>query len=424
MKLRRPALALTILIVLSLAVGCVPPSTPTPVPPPVTLFVEPEAGTEPVVKALRGAESFILMKVYLLTEKEVIAALKDAAARGVSVKVMLEENPYGSVDNEAIFSELQAAGVEVKWGNPTFLYTHEKSIVIDGRKALIMTLNQTHSAFTRNREYGVVTTDPAVVEEVMAFFKADWERRAPQVDKPHLVWSPVNSRERILNLIDGATGSLDLEQLEIQDEEVEDHLISAAERGVKVRVIVPPDIKANEPGLDRLKKGGVKVRYLTSPFVHAKAIVADGRRALVGSINISATSLDFNRELGIIFEDEEAVATLEATIEGDWKAAGGEAVSKVISWKDAAKYYGKVVTVEGLIVETRVVSCDVVWLLFSPHWQVDFKVVIFPHDAAKFPSPPEEMFLYKKVRVKGVVEEYRGAPEIIVHHPSQIEIVE
>ncbi|MEA3459442.1 MAG: phospholipase D-like domain-containing protein, partial [Chloroflexota bacterium] len=225
MILRKPlALVLAILIVLSLAVGCLPPSTPTPtpVPSPVTIFVEPEAGTEPVVEALRGTESSILMKMYLMTEEEVIAELKDAAARGVSVRVMLEENPYGSMDNQAVSDDLQAAGVEVKWANPTLYLTHEKSIVVDGRMALIMTLNQSHSAFTRNREYGIVTTNPEDVAEATAFFEADWERTAPQIDEPRLVWSPVNSRERVLALIDGTTESLDLEQLLMQDEEVED----------------------------------------------------------------------------------------------------------------------------------------------------------------------------------------------------------
>lgn len=425
MKLRRFLFAFSaILLALALTVACLPSPTPTPVPSPVTIFVEPEAGTEPVVSALREAESSILMKMYLMTEEEVIAELKDAVARGVSVRVMLEKEPYGELSNEAVFADLQEAGVEVKWDNPTFRYTHEKSIVVDGQVALIMTLNQSHSAFTHNREYGIVITDSADVAEVTAFFEADWERTAPQVDEPRLVWSPVNSRERVLALIDGATESLDLEQLLMQDEEVEDHLISAAERGVIVRVIVPHDIEANKPGLEQLKEGGVEVRYLAAPYVHAKVIVADGCRALVGSINISTASLDFNRELGIVFEDEEAIGTLEATIEGDWKAAGGEPVGEIIPWEDAAQYYGKVVTVEGFIVQTKNVACKVIYLNFSPHWQTDFKVVIFPHDAAEFPSPPEEMFLFKKIRVTGVVEEYEGAPEIIVHHPSQIEIVE
>jgi len=425
-----------------------PELTPTPTPLPPSLFIEPEAGAQPVVAALRQAESSILMKMYLLTEREVIAALKDAVARGVSVRVMLEEDPYGFGNNEAVFADLQAAGVRVKWGNPTFRLTHEKSIVVDERLALIMTLNLTHSAFTSNREYGIIDVNPDHVAEIVEVFNADWERRAPTIGAPDLVWSPVNAREGVLALIDGAAESLDLEQLEMQDEEVEDRLIAAAERGVRVRVVTSPGMEANEPGLERIAAGGVEVRYLGKPLVHAKLIIADGRRALVGSVNLSTASLDFNRELGIIVDDEAVVETLASTFERDWAAAGVEPVAEatatpalgeatatpvpgeptvppveVISWEDAAQYYGQEVTVEGTIVLTKNTG-KVVFLDFSPTWWVDLKVVIFPEDAAKFPAPPEEMFLNRKIRVTGVVKEYKGAPEIIVRDPGQIEIVE
>lgn len=464
------SLFLAIIVAFALAVGCfpqptptpllpspTPESTPTPTPMPPSLFIEPEAGAQPVVAALRQAESSILMKMYLMTEREVIAALKDAVARGVSVRVMLEEDPYGFGNNDAVFADLQAAGVRVKWDNPTFRLTHEKSIVVDEHFALIMTLNQTHSAFTSNREYGIIDTNPDHVAEIVEVFNADWERRAATIGDPGLVWSPVNAREKILALIDGATESLDLEQLEMQDEEVEDRLISAAQQGVRVRVLISPDMEANEPGLERIAAGGVEVHTLTSPFVHAKVIIADGRRALVGSINISTASLDFNRELGIIVDDEVVLEALEFTFEKDWDRAKSHSIAEatatlapgeatatpapgkatatpalgeptvppaeVISWEDAAQYYGQTVTVEGTIVQTKNTG-KVVFLDFSPTWQVDLKVVIFPEDAARFPSPPEEMFLNKTIQVTGAIKEYEGAPEIIVRDPAQIEIVE
>jgi phosphatidylserine/phosphatidylglycerophosphate/cardiolipin synthase-like enzyme len=56
--------------------------------------------------------------------------------------------------------------------------------------------------------------------------------------------------------------------------------------------------------------------------VHAKAIVADGARLYVGSINLSAASLDSNRELGVILDDAAAAARVAATIALDWSRAG------------------------------------------------------------------------------------------------------
>ncbi|MFB0535794.1 MAG: OB-fold nucleic acid binding domain-containing protein [Anaerolineae bacterium] len=95
----------------------------------------------------------------------------------------------------------------------------------------------------------------------------------------------------------------------------------------------------------------------------------------------------------------------------------------VVSWQDAAQYYGQIVTVEGTVVGTYN-SGKVVFLNFDKDYENTFKVVIFPDDWPKFPEPPEELFLGKKVRVKGLVKEYQGAPEIIVEEPEQIEVVE
>lgn len=71
-------------------------------------------------------------------------------------------------------------------------------------------------------------------------------------------------------------------------------------------------------GLDQLQRGGVKVRYLTSPYVHAKVFVVDGALAYVGSHNFSRSSLELNRELGIIFSDQTAIVRLWTTYEADW----------------------------------------------------------------------------------------------------------
>ena len=53
-------------------------------------------------------------------------------------------------------------------------------------------------------------------------------------------------------------------------------------------------------------------------YMHAKIIVVDGRRAFVGSENISAQSLDQNRELGIIVADSSVLSTLQQTFLQDW----------------------------------------------------------------------------------------------------------
>jgi phosphatidylserine/phosphatidylglycerophosphate/cardiolipin synthase-like enzyme len=71
-----------------------------------------------------------------------------------------------------------------------------------------------------------------------------------------------------------------------------------------------------------LAASGVSVRLLGAPDVHAKAIVADGARVYVGSINLTTASLDANRELGVVLDDASAAARVGATIAADWAHAG------------------------------------------------------------------------------------------------------
>jgi len=48
-------------------------------------------------------------------------------------------------------------------------------------------------------------------------------------------------------------------------------------------------------------------------------MLADGKRALVGSINIAPGSFDARRELAIVTDEAAAVKRLEATAQHDWE---------------------------------------------------------------------------------------------------------
>lgn len=53
-----------------------------------------------------------------------------------------------------------------------------------------------------------------------------------------------------------------------------------------------------------------------------------------------------------------------------------------------------------------------------------FKAIIWGDNRDKFPPNPETYYLDKKVRVKGLIETYKGMPEIVLREPSQIWFVE
>jgi cardiolipin synthase len=297
----------------------------------LTLFVQPDDGRPPVVDLLNNAQTSIDLMIYLLSDRDVITALKSAALRNVAVRVLLEQNPCCSNDNSmqrALFSDLQEARIRVQWTNPAFRLTHAKMAVVDGATALIMSQNLTKSSFTSNREASIVDRDPADVEALAALFAADWGRTAYTPTNPNLVVANANARQRLMTLINGAAKSLAVESEEMQDPAIIDALIAAQKRGVSVRYIGPtaasgtsaPQRDDNAPGRKRLEGGGAGVRLLAAPYVHTKTVVADGTVAFVGSENFSASSLDTNREIGLLTTDAAIITRLTSVFAKDWAA--------------------------------------------------------------------------------------------------------
>lgn len=305
------------------------PGPPTPAGEPnatsgpgiVGVFVQPDDGRAPILDELAAARRTIDLEVYLLSDEEIIAALERAVTRGVRVRVILEEDPFGGAGGQpAVFERLAAAGVQVRWSNPVFRFTHVKTFVIDDRVAIIMNLNLTRSAFTRNREFGAITTRPGEVAEARAIFAADWSRADEPAPGP-LIVSPTDSRAEILGLIDGANDSLDIYAEVVRDREAVSALKAAERRGVRVRLIMSdPDDDGDEERAE-LAAAGVEVRIENSPYIHAKLIVADGGRAFLGSQNFTATSLDQNREIGLMIADGANLARLASVFAADWAVA-------------------------------------------------------------------------------------------------------
>lgn len=293
----------------------------------VTVFVEPDAGAAPILHAIKGASESVWVEVYLLTDRDVVRALEDAAARGVDVRVMLEAHPFGGGDVAAqqTLDELNAAGVRARPASPAYKLTHAKLMLVDHAAAYILTANLSRSGLggssvSANRDYGVVDRDATDVAAAAALFLADWDRTAYTLTDSRLVVSPLNSRATFAALISNARSSLVVEDEEMYDSASEAALIAAAGRGVDVRVLLPPPGTSGGYGTDaqRLVRGGVAVRYLSAPYVHAKLVVSDGTLGFVGSENFSTASLDQNREVGLLLSDQQALATLTHVYAQDW----------------------------------------------------------------------------------------------------------
>ena len=292
---------------------------------PTTLYVEPTDGEAPLLAALQGAKSAVHVEAYMLTDTAIVDALVAAKQAGCDVKVVLEQNPYmASGTNDTAYATLHSAGVLVNWVATSFQLTHTKTIVIDPGQPTgavwIMSLNLSKSAFTTNRDYAAVDADPSDVAEADAIILSDFANVADARASRRLLVSPEDSRTKLAALVDGAAASLDVEMEELSDGAMEQKLGDAATRGVRVRIVVPSSSvsSATTTALTWLKGRGASVKRLSSPSMHAKAIVADQARAYVGSVNLTSASLDKNREIGVITATPGAVSRLEATIDVDF----------------------------------------------------------------------------------------------------------
>lgn len=284
------------------------------------IIVEPSDNASALKNAILGAKTSVHMTMYLLSSSTIIDALITQKNAGREVQVLLNQYfPANAGSNQATYMQLVNAGVTVRWAPSTFTLTHEKCVIVDQTQAWIMTMNVTQSSPSGNREFLAVDTDPADVQEAEALFEADFGGTAPPTDGP-LVVSPVNAHDRLVGLLNSATATLDLEAEVLSDPQVANALITAAGRGVRVRVVLANGTPsaAQAAAIPKLKAAGVQLKTLANPYMHAKSIVADGKTAYVGSENFTQASLDGNRELGVIFNIASEVSKVLSTTATDF----------------------------------------------------------------------------------------------------------
>lgn len=287
------------------------------------LFEEPRDGKDPILSSINSSTKEIDMEMYLLSDKDVIASLITSCQKGVIVKVMLEEHPFGGGSlNQKTKQTLDGSCVQTKWTNSTFSLTHEKTIVIDGNIVFILNQNLTASAFSKNREYDIADTTLSDVTEIKKIFGADWNRSDFSQTDENLVVSPNSSREKLSALIASARQSIDTE-VEVIDDPDMVHLLESKAQSVAVRLIVPDisQISANKKILVQLQQNGVEVKTLKSPYIHAKLILIDGAKAYIGSVNLTTQSMDSNREVGILISQQNILTELHQDFAADWEAA-------------------------------------------------------------------------------------------------------
>ena len=122
------------------------------------LIVQPDDGEKPVTDFLNSAHKTVALKLFTFTHPLLLDTVMALHKKGVRVRVMLNgAKATGERLNDPFFEKMKSTGIEVQWSNPSFLVTHEKCIIVDGKSALLPTFNFMEKYFQATRDYGVLT---------------------------------------------------------------------------------------------------------------------------------------------------------------------------------------------------------------------------------------------------------------------------
>jgi cardiolipin synthase A/B len=262
--------------------------------PPDRLILAPGERRAAVIELIRQARSHLSLSLFRCNDKEIFRELRAAVDRGVDVEVLVTSRAKGGRKKlRKLWQRLQDTGAIVHAYNDPVVKYHAKYLVADDGPALVMSLNLTKKCFTRTCDAVVITHDPLIVSALKQLMATDRDGiAAPDGVPERLLLGPERARRQFTTLIEQARSSILLIDAKLSDPGMLALLDERRAAGVTVHVH------------DQRRVGGLKV--------HGKIMLVDGVRAVVGSLALTALSLDFRREVAIEITHPAAVAAIES----------------------------------------------------------------------------------------------------------------
>ncbi len=327
----------------------------------VTVLQDGDGFFPPLFEDIAAARETIHMETYVWWEGEVCdqlaAALAKRAREGVEVRLTLDA--VGSKNGKKeLFEQMEEAGVKISFFHPFRLQdlglinnrTHRKLAIFDGRIGYVFGhgIAKEWTGQGQDEEHwrdtGMRIEGP-VVNAIQAVFAENWMEQSSEVllgDKyfPRLqpagsvrahvtASSPQGGVSRLELLFKMAIATAQ-EELLIQnpyfipDGEMVGLLERAADRGVKIRIMLPGVVTdssvvlhAGHRRYEELLAKGIEIWEHQKTLNHQKVMVVDGVWSLVGSTNFDDRSLDINDEASIGLIDSGVASELRAAFERD-----------------------------------------------------------------------------------------------------------
>ena len=294
-----------------------------------SLVQEPQQGYGSVYSFIDSAKSSIDVTMYAFADPNAQAALLGAAHRGVDVRVMFDSDSNGQQIDQAAYAALKAGGVHVEWAFPGVLW-HQKSIVVDSKRVMIMTANLDAQYYPIIRGFLVTTDSPATVSGIVSTFNTDFTHTTSAPERgvipagSELIWAP-GAQSPLVSLIGTAKPGTTLitENEQFTSPVIAQALVAAAKRGVTVDVVLTYNA-SYAPTFNTLVAGGVRVRTYApnAPlYIQSKAMTVNNSTLYVGSVNFVQSSMNADRNVGLVTTNSVLVHDIQATMMQDFAGA-------------------------------------------------------------------------------------------------------
>ncbi len=311
---------------------------------------------------IKKAEKYIFIEYFIIQRgvfwDTLTDILAERAAAGVDVRVMYDD--LGSIATYSVgdIRDLNQKGIKCIAFNPLFFITtqlnnrdHRKIMVIDGKIAYSGGVNladeyiNEKEMFGKWKDIGLRITGDGVKSYTFMFVEF-WNSFAKDlinkedVTFPEALESEKKENGYILPYYDSpmrddhTSNVFYTEILSLASDYVWfytpylmlgdalfDAFIRAAKRGINVRIIMPgiPDKKMvyrlSRSYYRDLLNAGVKIYEYTPGFVHAKAMIADGKVATIGTVNLDYRSLFLHFECNSLFYKADIIESLKKDYE-------------------------------------------------------------------------------------------------------------
>jgi phosphatidylserine/phosphatidylglycerophosphate/cardiolipin synthase-like enzyme len=266
-------------------------------------------------------------------------ALIAAHARGVRVRVVLDDGNLGDEGMSRLTQELEKAGIPIVWDQRQ-PFMHDKFVLIDGTVLWMGSWNLTVNDTYANNNNAIRFAVP----ELVANYAAEFEEMF--VDKQFGPLSPSNRPYPVIQLSDGSRvdtqfspddkaraaliAQLRQAQREIlflafafTDEDIARVLLERARAGVVVRGVFEARNEGEYSQYSVLKKAELDVRLDGNPrTMHHKVFVIDGQVTITGSYNFSSNAAYDNDENLMIIHNPDIARSYAEEFSRVYQAGG------------------------------------------------------------------------------------------------------